>query len=81
MRWWPARRGADHAGGALPLADEVTTAEGTFLVPRYDEVIRPWVAHYRTWEPGEAALLADLVRPGMTALDVGAHVGLHTVLL
>ena len=33
------------------------------------------------WEPDEQAVMRRMVRPGDVAFDVGAHIGLHTVLL
>lgn len=35
---------------------------------------------YGEFSPGEASLFAQLLKPGMTALDVGANMGAHTVL-
>ncbi|MGH3930313.1 MAG: FkbM family methyltransferase, partial [Pseudonocardiaceae bacterium] len=47
-----------------------------------DQVVRPWIEYHRSWEKREADLLAELAgrRPG-TFLDVGAHIGYHTVRL
>lgn len=36
---------------------------------------------YRNYEPYETSLIQQVVRPGMTILDVGAHVGYYTLLL
>jgi FkbM family methyltransferase len=33
-----------------------------------------------TFEPGERAVFAGLVKPGMTVLDIGAHAGLYTLI-
>lgn len=77
MPWWPSLR-----KGESPLAPdvvEVDTDLGLVLLP-VDTVMLPWVRHYRTWEPAEADLFRSVVRPGMTVADVGAHVGLHTLL-
>lgn len=35
---------------------------------------------YGEFSPGEASLFAQVLKPGMTALDVGANVGAHSVL-
>lgn len=40
----------------------------------------PWIRRVRTWEPEERALLRSLLRPGMNVLDIGANVGIHTIL-
>lgn len=68
----PARR-----SGTPPV--EVVVDGLRYLLPAHDQVIRPWVEHYGSWETAERALLDTLIRPGMTVVDVGAHVGLHTV--
>ena len=60
-------------------AAEVVVDGCRYLVPAHDQVIRPWVEHYGSWETAERDLLDSLIRPGMTVVDVGAHVGLHTV--
>ena len=36
---------------------------------------------YGTWEPAVAKALEAQVQPGMTALDIGAHIGYYTLLL
>lgn len=36
---------------------------------------------YGTWEPAVTKVIQARVRPGMTALDIGAHVGFYTLLL
>jgi len=40
----------------------------------------PWIRYYRCWEPEVAAVLRSLLRPGMTFVDLGAHVGYHTLI-
>ncbi|MDQ3886438.1 MAG: FkbM family methyltransferase, partial [Actinomycetota bacterium] len=64
--------------GAVPVLCDA----GVLLFPADDQVVRAWVAHHRSWERPEAELLERLARgrPG-TFLDVGAHVGYHTVRL
>ncbi|EHR48580.1 methyltransferase, FkbM family [Saccharomonospora marina XMU15] len=62
-------------------ADVVVCDAGMLLLP-VDEVMLPWIRHHRSWEESEAALLARLAarRPG-AFLDIGAHVGYHTLRL
>ena len=69
--------------GAVPVdAAPVLCDAGVLLFPADDQVVRTWVAYHRSWERPEAELLERLARrrPG-TFLDVGAHVGYHTVRL
>jgi FkbM family methyltransferase len=51
---------------------------GTILLDSHDEVIRPAIEAYGSWDPGGTAFFGKNARPGMTVLDVGAHVGYHT---
>jgi len=61
--------------------DVVLCDAGALLMPQ-DAVVRDWIVYHRSWEPAEAALLHRLMteRPG-AFLDVGAHVGYHTLRL
>jgi FkbM family methyltransferase len=64
----------------VPAGAEVVICDaGTLLVP-HDKIILPALRAERCWEPVEAALLAELAGAG-TVLDVGAHVGYHTLRL
>ncbi|MCP2169061.1 FkbM family methyltransferase [Goodfellowiella coeruleoviolacea] len=66
----------------VPADAEVVVCDaGTLLLPR-DNVVAPWLAYHRSWETSEADLMAELMagRSG-TFLDVGAHVGYHTLKL
>jgi FkbM family methyltransferase len=49
------------------------------LLPKDDPVVLPWLRFYGSWEPAESAVLRAAIRPGSTFLDVGAHVGYHTL--
>lgn len=62
-------------------ADVVPCDVGALLMPT-DEVMMPWIVHHRSWEDSEARLMADLANrvPG-AFLDIGAHVGYHTLRL
>lgn len=62
-------------------ADVVFCDVGALLLPT-DQVVRDWIKLHRSWETPEADLMADLMskRPG-GFLDVGAHVGYHTLRL
>jgi FkbM family methyltransferase len=45
-----------------------------------DNVITPSLFVHGCWEPYESQLMATLLRPGMTVIDVGAHVGYYSLL-
>lgn len=64
----------------LPAGTEVIRCDaGDLLVP-VDAVILPWLRHHRSWEATEAALMAEMLGEG-TFLDIGSHVGYHTLAL
>ncbi|MBB4687107.1 FkbM family methyltransferase [Amycolatopsis jiangsuensis] len=59
-------------------ADVVPCDVGALLMP-VDEVMLPWIVFHRSWEDSEAELMAKLAESAF--LDVGAHVGYHTLRL
>lgn len=73
---------AESASDVPPGAVAVLCDAGVLLLPADDQVVRPWIEYHRSWEKREADLLAELAgrRPG-TFLDIGAHIGYHTVRL
>lgn len=74
---------ADRQAGQVPDLDRtvsVDTEWGPLFIDASDEVIRPAIAEHGVWEPGETALLLGWLAPGMTFVDIGAHVGYYTVL-
>ena len=60
------------AGAKVVLCDA-----GALLLP-VDDVVYPWLVHHRSWEREEAELMSTLVGGG-TFVDVGAHVGYHSL--
>ncbi|MBW4719537.1 FkbM family methyltransferase [Saccharothrix obliqua] len=60
-------------------ADVVVCDAGALLLP-VDRVMLPWLSYYRSWEREEADLMAELVGNG-AFLDIGAHVGYHSLRL
>ncbi len=57
------------------------TVRGVDLcVDGHDEIIYPALVAYGTHDPEEYDLIMSLVRPGMTVLDIGANIGIYTVL-
>ncbi|MGZ3141501.1 FkbM family methyltransferase [Lentzea chajnantorensis] len=68
----------DHA--PVPRGAQVVLCDvGSLLVPE-DDVVLPWLTYHRSWEVSEADLMAELVGDG-AFLDIGAHVGYHTLRL
>jgi len=59
----------------------VKTDVGTLLFQAHDRLMMPLItAQHGRWEVAESDQLRALLRPGMTFLDVGAHVGYMTLL-
>lgn len=77
-----AAAAAQHQGPAPDLAGtvELETPFARLLIDASDEVIRPAIEATHGWEPGETALLGGRLRPGMTVVDGGAHVGYFSCL-
>jgi FkbM family methyltransferase len=61
-------------------AEKVSTDIGELWLPADDSVMRPWIAHYGTWEPAEARFLRGRLAAGMTLVDIGANVGYFSIL-
>lgn len=57
---------------------EVPTV-GKFYLEDFDDAIKSGLRRGEIWEPHVHALLADYVEPKSTVLDVGAHIGTHTL--
>ncbi|MGC4026777.1 MAG: FkbM family methyltransferase [Mesorhizobium sp.] len=57
------------------------TRYGEILVPATDICVGRSLVEYGEWTQSEVDLLLQIVRPGMTVLDVGANVGYHTLAL
>lgn len=73
---------AQHCGPMPDLSGtvEVETTFARLLLDERDDVIRPALEATSGWEPGETALLGGHIKPGMTVIDGGAHVGYYTCL-
>jgi FkbM family methyltransferase len=73
-------RAAAQVHAPIPPGTEAVVCDaGVLLVPR-DGVFLPWLAYHRCWETEEADLMAELAG-GRTFVDIGAHVGYHTLRL
>ena len=74
---------AGRQAGPVPELGATATVEtewGPLFIDAADDVIRPAIEEHGVWEPGETALLLGWLSPGMTFVDVGAHVGYYTLL-
>ncbi|HTI23086.1 MAG TPA: FkbM family methyltransferase [Kutzneria sp.] len=60
-------------------SEPVSTDVGMLRLPAEDTVVLPWLREYAAWEERESRLLEELLSPGATFVDIGAHVGYHTV--
>ena len=72
---------AAQQSGPVPDLEGTIEVETTFarlLLDERDEWITPTLTATKGWEPGQTALLGERLRPGMTMLDGGAHVGYFT---
>ena len=75
-----AQAAAQHSGPSPDLAGtvEFELPFGKLLVEAHDDTIRPTIEAYGSWDPGGTAFIGRNAKPGMTVLDIGAHVGYHT---
>lgn len=75
-----AQAATQHTGAPPDLSNTVSfdLPFGTIALDERDDVMRPALESIGSWDPGGTAYLGRLVKPGMTVLDVGAHVGYHT---
>jgi FkbM family methyltransferase len=64
----------------LEAVVEAQTVAGVLLSPCADAVITPMLVEEGVWEPAETRYLEEILRPGQTFVDVGAHVGYFSVL-
>lgn len=64
------------------LDGRVLTRVGShFWLLHPDNLIDHWILKRDSWEPTTEAAMRSLVRPGMTAIDIGANIGWFTVFL
>ncbi|MCP2259666.1 methyltransferase, FkbM family [Streptoalloteichus tenebrarius] len=52
---------------------------GLLRLPAEDGLMLPWLSSHGVWEPEVGALIDSLLEPDGVFVDVGAHVGYHTV--
>ncbi len=66
------------------LTDHLTLVDGdvgTFIVLESDKPISHDIKHYGCWGAQQVALFRRIVQPGTVAVDIGANIGHHTVVL
>jgi FkbM family methyltransferase len=61
------------------LLKTLETRHGTMLALPNDRYITPCLETYGELCPGEWRLLEQIIRPGMTVVEVGSNIGAHTV--
>jgi FkbM family methyltransferase len=74
---------ADQHRGAVPDVSgtiEFETSFGTLYLDERDTVITPGIVAVGEWEPGLTSYFGAYLKPGMTFLDLGAHVGYFSCL-
>jgi FkbM family methyltransferase len=54
---------------------------GSFYIDSRDDIIKNELRTGRPWESDFINLMKQYVRPGTTAIDIGAHIGTHTLSL
>ena len=59
---------------------EAETRIGTFWLHGHDTVTTPSMTATGAWEPHLTAFLEETLEPGMTFVDIGAHIGWFSVL-
>lgn len=81
---WRRRLEEDWARGvARPVVEPAVRLEtrvGSLLVSSHDRVMLPMLRDEEWWEDEECEQLEALLRPGMTFVDIGAHVGFMSLL-
>jgi FkbM family methyltransferase len=64
----------------MSAAVSLLTDVGELWLPADCQVVTPALEADGTWDPEDGAALAAALEPGMTVLDVGAHVGYFAIL-
>lgn len=57
------------------------TRFGLMIYNQYDRYIGRSLEHYGEFSYGEAAIFDQLLREGMTVVEIGANIGAHTIML
>ena len=65
----------------IRLPEYVEGTEGGRMYLLQGDRVSFWIALTGTWEPRETGLVRRTVKPGDVAVDIGAHIGYHTLIL
>ena len=68
-------------GELLPYGSKLVIDKGAGILafPKYDKVMSDYITHHGIWEPSEQFWIRKNVSPGVTVLNVGANVGVHSI--
>ena len=55
--------------------------QGLFYIDSTNDSIKSRLARGEAWEPETDRIISQYVKPGTIALDIGAHIGTHTIAL
>ena len=68
-------------GELLPYQSKIVIDKGAgiFAFPEYDKVMSDYITRHGIWEPSEQLWIRKNVSPGFTVLNVGANVGVHSI--
>lgn len=53
--------------------------QGAFYINDIDDTIKNFLRNKRRWEPRNQSIIRKYIKTGSIALDIGAHIGTHTV--
>jgi len=62
-----------------PVAFEVTVPDGFVINGTTEDYIQRRVFEFGCWEPVIARMIRDRLEPGDTFIDIGANIGMHTL--
>ena len=71
----------DRVTRLTPTLEVVNGDFGTFMTMRQDVGISHAIKTYGSWGPEQVQMFRKLVKPGTVAIDVGANIGHHTVVM
>ncbi|KAA3625130.1 MAG: hypothetical protein DWQ08_09575, partial [Proteobacteria bacterium] len=77
-------RGPDCSGyvsdiGAAGNFDRLRYGDGELLIEKKDDIFKDYLRDGYTWEPHVRRWLVERIRPSDIVLDIGAHIGVHSL--